>query len=127
MFVLYWVSFKGSTLLLLFSSLTLFYSCTYLFRTFKKADLSCIKRVYPEAFTFWQEIRMYGTQKYELTIEVGQAHESYDLKMLSRRKEEFRRQLTCIVVQHHKVRGWVGEIDSEGEEAKKIEERMVFF
>ena len=72
--------------------------------------------------------------EYQLTVEstgiVGQAQPSGDashITMLTRRKE-FRRRYTCIVVQHHKVKGWVGEIDSEGEGAKKkIDERMVFF
>ena len=106
-----------------------------MFRSFKTADLGDIKTMFPEVFIFLQEKNiqgMYCTQKYgeyQLTMEstgvVGQDQPSGDashMTTLTRWKKEFRRRLTCIVVQHHKVRGWVGEIVTEKKQ-KKIEER----
>ena len=87
--------------------------------------------MFPEVFIFLQGKNiqgMYGTQKYgeyQLIVEstgvVGQAQPSGDashITTLTRWKKEFRRRLTCIVVQHHKVRGWVGEIVTEKKQKK---------
>ena len=110
-----------------------------LFRSFKKADLCHIKMMFPEVFTFLQEKNipgMYGTQnygEYQLTVEstgvVGQAQPSGDASHITiltscRWKKEFRRRLTCIVVQHHK--GWVGEIVTEKKQKKRLKREFLY-
>ena len=90
--------------------------------------------MFPEAFIFRQEKNipgMYSAQKYgeyQLTVEStgvdGQAQPSGDtchITTLTRRKKEFRRRLTRIVVQHHKVRRWVGERMREKRQKRKRE------
>lgn len=89
----------------------------FLFRTFELKDIAKIKTVFPDAFIFRQEKNIpgiYGREKYaeyQLTVEgtdkdelsSARAGTTLEITTLMRRREDFRKNLINIVMQHHKV------------------------